>query len=242
MEVVRGVAFDLDDTLYLERDYVAGGFRAVAEAVAEGGEAAGVFEFLWSGFLAGVRGDTFDRLLARYPALGARWKVAELIELYHRQRPAISLLPGVRELLSALSAAGVRLAIITDGSVTGQSNKVTALGIAQTFEPVIISDSWGIKFRKPHERAYRALMEQWKIPAAQMAYVGDNPEKDFLAPRRLGWQTARLRLKDQLRCGLEPAAEEYAPAHEFPSVGELAIWLRAVCALPPAQVEAKEMR
>ena len=66
MKPALGVAFDLDDTLYLERDYVRSGFRAVAEYAVRGADvsAEDAFTFLWHDFLAGVRGS------ARAPQTG----------------------------------------------------------------------------------------------------------------------------------------------------------------------------
>ena len=72
---MRGVVFDLDDTLYLERDYVRSGFQAVAGIVSrEMGHAPGeIFESLCGMFERGVRGDTFDRLLQEYPRIASRY-------------------------------------------------------------------------------------------------------------------------------------------------------------------------
>ena len=45
-------------------------------------------------------------------------------------------------------------------------------------------------------------------------YVGDNPAKDFVTPRRLGWQTVRLRVHGQLRFTEEPPSPAYRAAVE----------------------------
>ncbi|MGQ9635778.1 MAG: HAD family hydrolase, partial [Bryobacteraceae bacterium] len=57
------VAFDLDDTLYLERDYVRSGFEAVGEWAKE---RLGIGDFTqraWRWFQQGRRGDIFNQVL-----------------------------------------------------------------------------------------------------------------------------------------------------------------------------------
>ena len=58
---IRCVVLDIDDTLYLERDYVRSGFEAVGQALGEQ-------EFgptAWRVFLEGGRGDTFNQTFSR---------------------------------------------------------------------------------------------------------------------------------------------------------------------------------
>lgn len=240
MEVIRGVVFDLDDTLYLERDYVASGFRCIAEAIGDqcGGREP-ILEFLSAGFLAGVRGDAFNRLLEEFPALTAHWKLGDLVELYRTHRPDIAVLAPMRELVTALASGGVKLALITDGPVASQSGKVAALDLERFFAPVVLTDAWGVEFRKPHRRSFEAVMENWRFSPAQLVYIGDNPDKDFFAPRALGWQTVRLRMEAQLRHRLDARSPEYAADREFRSVDDLTNWLTAVCALPPAHTRLR---
>jgi putative hydrolase of the HAD superfamily len=48
-----------------------------------------------------------------------------------------------------------------------------------------------------------------------MSYIGDNPEKDFIGPRKLGWLTIRLRQPEQLRFALEPSSAALSPELEI---------------------------
>jgi putative hydrolase of the HAD superfamily len=232
MGLVEGVAFDLDDTLYLECHYVRSGFQRVAEELgARGAETERIFSFLESQFDAGIFSNAFDRLIAAFPDLEFVCNVDELVDLYRSHRPAITLIDGVSSLLGELNRSGIRLALITDGSVVSQSNKIAALAIDQLFEPIYITDSWGVEFRKPHLLAFQAVEQNWGIIPEKLAYIGDNPAKDFYAPRRLGWQTVRLRLERQLRHGLEASSPEFTPAREFGTVEELSAWLHLNCAM-----------
>lgn len=196
-----GVAFDLDDTLYFERDYVKSGFEAVAEYAAAGTSvaAADAFGFLWGEFLAGVRGTTFDDLLARYPEVAARRSVADLVAHYREHAPTLDYLPGAEALLRELLARDVALAVISDGPLVSQQAKADALGVARYAAPVVLTDSWGPDYWKPHVRAFEVVAEAFALPPERLVYVGDNPIKDFHAPRALGWQSVRLRLPGQVR-------------------------------------------
>lgn len=216
-----GVAFDLDDTLYLERDYVKSGFRAVAEHVAAGdGELQGrAFALMWEGFLGGARGTTFNTLLATFPELGERYTITDLVACYREHAPTIDLLPGVEALLLELQSRGARLAVISDGPLVSQAAKAAALGVARYADPVILTDAWGQAYWKPHARAFGAVACAFGLPPERLLYVGDNPEKDFHAPTRLGWRSVRLRLPEQVRHHLPHA--EMPPTFEVTSVAAL---------------------
>lgn len=197
---LAGVVWDVDDTLLLERDYVRSGFRAVARAVAPEGRAANAaFGLLWSDFDAGVRGNAFDRLLAAYPRPGV--SVSDLVRVYREHTPDIALVPGAEAVLDELTALGLRQGAISDGPLASQRAKSAAVGLSRWCDPVILTDVWGRDFWKPHERAFVALEDAWGLSGRQLVYVGDNPVKDFIAPRAHGWRTIRLRLAGQLYAG-----------------------------------------
>lgn len=213
-----GVVFDMDDTLYLERDYVASGFRAVAAAL---GDSDGTwFQFLWSGFEAGVRGSAFDRLLTAHPALAGH-SLDELVATYRMHRPDIGLPATSARALLDLAAAGHALGLITDGPVASQTAKVEALGLADHIPTRILTGFWGPEYTKPHERSYREVSARLDLDAAQLVYVADNPAKDFLAPNRLGWKTVRLRCQGQLHYDLAAADESHSPQVEIETLAVL---------------------
>lgn len=221
-----GVVLDLDDTLYLERDYVKSGFRAVAETAVKGtsvsaGEA---FSFLWNGFLEGSRGSSFDALLKRYPELQS--DVATLVKRYREHLPDISYLPGIEPLLAELRSLNVPLAVISDGPLVSQEAKAEALGVSRYAAPVVLTDAWGQAFWKPHVRAFEHVGEAFGLPHEKLVYIGDNPLKDFHAPTVLGWRSVRLRLPEQVREKLPHDA--VPPTWEVGSVEELRCCLLAL--------------
>ncbi len=227
--MIEGLVFDLDDTLSDEREYVRSGFDHVARAVATSdAEAARLAEWLWAAFESGVRGDTFDRLLAAFPDLGARLTTGDLVTAYRNHSPAIDLAPGVEELLDSLRARGLRLAVLTDGPSASQSAKAAALHLDRWFDPIVLTDTLGPGLAKPSPAGFELISQRWGVPGRHLAYVADNPGKDFVAPRQLGWATVRLRRPTQLRFALEPADAAFEPEIELDSPAAIIGWLESL--------------
>jgi putative hydrolase of the HAD superfamily len=212
--------FDLDDTLYMERDYVRSGFRHVAEAVASDLHPSNtIFDFLWGLFEQGVRGDTFDRLVAAFPSIPMT--AEQLVACYRSHLPAIRLLDGAHDVIESLAAGGCRVGLLSDGPLASQDAKVKALGLEAVLSPVVLTSAWGHTFSKPHPRGYEQFPEHWRLEHERLVYVADNPEKDFVTPKRLGWRTIRLRMDGQLRSCLEASSNDHAPDDEIRSLEEL---------------------
>lgn len=184
---VKGVIFDLDDTLFFERDYVRSGYKAVSRYLGGGYE-----EELWSFFESGR--SAIDELLRK---LGRMDEKAEVLEVYRSHKPEISLAEGTEETISFLKARGIKVGIITDGRPVGQRNKITALGLEKVMDDIIVTDELGgIQFRKPCDIAFRIIQNRWRLPASEMVYVADNPSKDFQGPTQLGMKSVLLKNED----------------------------------------------
>jgi hypothetical protein len=65
------------------------------------------------------------------------------------------------------------------------------------------------------------VMSQFGCHPESRVYVGDNPSKDFQAPRTLGWNTVRLRVRGQLHQWAEPLSPDAAAHRDCGAVGEL---------------------
>lgn len=184
---IKGVIFDLDDTLYSEKEYVRSGYKAVSDYLGGGYEAR-----LWSFFEAGK--PAIDELLKE---LGQENKKAKVLEVYRSHKPAIHLYPGVAEMIEELKEKEIKVGIITDGRPEGQRNKLEALGL--DVDDVIITDELGgVQFRKPCDIAFRILLTRWRLNPADVVYVGDNPVKDFQAPQQLGMRSLWFKNPDGL--------------------------------------------
>lgn len=173
---------DLDDTLYLERDFVRSGFRAVSEWLEHHRAVSGFYECVWDLFQNGIRGRIFDIALEEFNLQEARLLEA-LVECYRSHNPQISLLPDAYEFLQ--NCQRDELAIITDGLSLTQWNKISGLDLKRMVGKIVVTGDWGQAFWKPHPRAFKEVMGA-RHPA-ECRYIADNPEKDFIAPSTLGW-------------------------------------------------------
>jgi len=186
---IRCVVFDVDDTLYLERDYVRSGFAAVGRLLAASHGYAEFEEAAWQRFEAGARGRIFDDVLQ---ACGVVADIDSLVTCYRRHEPAIELLPDARDCLERL-APEVSLAAITDGPADSQHAKLTALGVARWITLGIVTADLGEGLGKPHPRSFELVEQHFGVPGHSCAYIGDNPRKDFAGAKPRGWTTVRVR-------------------------------------------------
>ncbi len=204
---VRAVIFDLDDTLYLERDYVRSGFAAVGAALRErSGRTTTFEEWMWGQFVAGRRKNIFNALSRRYRLNLARKDIAELVRVYRDHRPAIRPCRGVDRVLRSLRRRGVRLGALSDGFLPAQRLKLEALGLARMFQATVFTEEMGRDAWKPSPRGFERIRRRLATPHAACAYVADNPGKDFLAPNQLGWLTVRWRRRGQVHGDNPPPA------------------------------------
>lgn len=178
------VVFDLDDTLYAEREYAVSGYRAIAraESLPEGAVSAA------ADALAEKR-NPMDAMAAVVG--GTEEDISRWVEIYRNHVPEISLYPDAAALLDTLKRGGVRMALITDGRSFGQRAKVKALGLDAYVADADIHISAESGFEKPSPHAYRQVVRNYP-EASEFWYVADNPAKDFIAPTAMGWRTACL--------------------------------------------------
>lgn len=195
------VVFDVDDTLYLERDYVRSGFEAVGRWASVHLGLDGVGSAAWEAFCAGRRRTIFDDVLT---AQGVRDPevVAAMVDVYRRHRPTIALEPDARQCLDELRGRAV-LAVVTDGPRHSQRAKVSALGLPGRTSLVVVTEELGPGRGKPHPLAFEVVEARTGVRAEACTYVADNPTKDFAAPRALGWRTVRVRRPGSLHEGTE---------------------------------------
>ncbi len=178
------IAFDLDDTLYKEVDYVKSGYRAVAE------ENAGIiapevsFGLMWEAFR--TKANSFDAVAVAVEG----FDIAKAVATYRFHRPNIMLDEETEKALQRLKESGHRLCIITDGRSATQRNKIEALRLLHYVDPadVVVSEETGHTKADAHN--FEVVEE--RHPGERYVYIGDNPEKDFFHPNRMGWHTVML--------------------------------------------------
>lgn len=212
------LVFDLDDTLYLERDFAFSGYAHLDGIVAGETGCTGFGTACRRLFAAGERRRIFDRACTELGLPSTPERIAELVAAYHGHFPEIALCPDADRCLAAVSEP---LGLITDGPEHMQRNKLAALRLNERIAHIRPTGAWPPGFGKPHPRAFEE-MERLAAPGAQMIYVADNPAKDFVTPKARGWVTIQIRRDGGVH---DPSPPD--PAHSATAV------ITTLDALPP---------
>jgi len=183
---VRAVCFDLDGTLFDDRQYARAGLeRGAAELERRSGVDL-TAELLSAYFDRGIRAATFDVVLSE-AGLPAD-HVPALVTAYHDGDGALVPYPDAEATLAALSA-DYGIGVLTGG--TGGHEKLTRLGLDTHVDECLVTAE-----RDDSKRDADPFVElAARLGAAHesVVYVGDRPELDFPQPNRLGMTTIRLR-------------------------------------------------
>jgi putative hydrolase of the HAD superfamily len=189
---VEAIVLDIDDTLYLERDYVRSGFDAVGRWVRR---ELGIDDFgarAWAAFESGARHTIFDDVLVELGMRADDALITELVARYRTHPPTIALADDAARALDRWHGT-VDLAAVTDGHMSCQQAKTKALGLDRWTSRVVFTAALGPGKGKPDPAAFALIQEELGVDGKHCVYVADDPAKDFAGPKALGWRTVRVR-------------------------------------------------
>jgi len=213
MRRIRAVIFDLDNGLYPEEDYLLAAYREIAS-------------FL-SSRCSLSKEEIYDRLVgswrkktSMYPRLFndlvtdiglGQELVPELLRIYAGVTPRLSLYPRVGELLDVLRQRGIKLGLLTNGTIGIQRNKIRLLGVEKFFDAVIYAREKGKEGDKPNPEAYLTVLQRLGVAPDETVCIGDNPHTDFLGAKKLGMRTMRVLVGEfkHVRLDAEHEADVY---------------------------------
>ncbi len=197
--MITTVVFDLDDTLYDEIDYCKSGFTAVARYLSQTFPRKITTDLayttLWDIFENGEHTQTFNHALSALELEFDEKFIRGLTLIYRKHIPKLHLPRESRQVLDDLKP-DFQLAILTDGYLPGQRLKIKALGIQTYFRHIVYTEQLGRQCWKPSPAGFEALSRVLGCPFESMVYVGDNVQKDFLAPNQLGMTSIQV-IRDQ---------------------------------------------
>lgn len=183
------VAFDLDDTLFKEADYLHSAWRYIASAISTkyGLDRNALLNIMYESENAfDILHDFLQNKLGDIPE-----NIGWMVSTYRTHFPDIKLNEESRSVIGRLTSRGDTLALITDGRSSTQSNKIKALGLDRYISPDNIYISEQVGESKIGGKAFRILDKRYK--GELKYYVGDNPLKDFYWPRKLNWTAIMLK-------------------------------------------------
>src|SRR5206468_7825697 len=123
--------------------------------------------------------------------------VADLVAVYRRHVPDIVPDSAAAPLLRRLREEGSTVGLLSDGDPEVQGRKLDALGLRDAFDAVVVTGELGDGAGKPSPRGYEEVLRRLGgVSPDEAVYVSDNPAKDFLAARRAGMRSLRVRRPD----------------------------------------------
>ncbi|WP_172196394.1 HAD family hydrolase [Saccharibacillus qingshengii] len=218
------IVFDLDDTLYDEITFVYSGFREVARFLASSYSLSE--DILYADMLCELeqsgRGKVFDAALQK-AGIHSRENVGSCLKVYRQHVPQIELFDDARRFLDR--SAPNSLYIVTDGNKLVQHRKVLALGLYDypAIKKVYISRRFGVHNEKPSPHCFHLICAEEKVSANAVVYVGDNPAKDFVGIRPLGFRTVRIMRGNHKDVEREPHYEAEYRIHTLDELEDILI-------------------
>ncbi|MBN2321150.1 MAG: HAD family hydrolase [Acidobacteria bacterium] len=190
--MIKALIFDLDDTLYREKDFVESGYKAVALHLSKG--IGCDFQQLYATMLDTLhsmgRHSVMNAVKKRCPV--ASIVIEDLVSIYRHHSPEIRMYPGYYGLLKELSGS-YRLGIITDGMPEVQERKIRALRLEGLMDAIIYTWKFGREKQKPHPHSFKLMLQSLETEAENALFVGDNPTKDCTGAHRAGMKYAQIR-------------------------------------------------
>jgi putative hydrolase of the HAD superfamily len=235
---IRGIFFDIDDTLYSTTEFArkarANALRAMiqaglkvdfSDALKELHEVINEFSSNYSFHL--------DKLLGRFPAdcvgnVNPAIVVASGVVQYHQTKFAeLHPFPDVLEVLKILARTDLVRGIITAGLTIKQAEKIVRLKVYDYLTPdaIFISDQVGIS--KPNIKLFLRACSSCGLAPEETMYVGDDPRNDIDPCNKIGIVTVKNRRAGRHR----DAAGETEPDYEIDNFWDLLNILREDFAL-----------
>ena len=188
--MIKLVIFDLDDTLYNEKNFVFAGFKEVCKYLSK--KYNKNVDTLYIDTINILeqygRGRVFNRLCEIH---NFNEDIKKLIKIYRETKPELRLYEDAKEILSFINKK-YKTGIITDGMAKVQWNKIRSLNLEKKIDKIIVTDDYGKESWKPSIRPFEIILDYFSIKSQESIYIGDNPNKDFIPCRKLGIHSVRI--------------------------------------------------
>lgn len=219
---IEVVAFDADDTLWVNEPFFRESERRFCSLVAPWAAADEAVERLYGREVAnmslygyGVKACVLS-MVETALELGGETLPAEVVRGIvtlgrdQLQRP-VELLPGVRETLRRLQGR-YRLAVVTKGDLLDQRRKLRLSGLAPCFDAVeVMADK--------DEASYGEVMRRLGVAPGAFLMVGNSLRSDVLPVLALGGRAVHIPFEETWRH--EEVAPEECALHDIPTLGTI---------------------
>lgn len=114
--------------------------------------------------------------------------VDELVDEYlNHFRNFCTERPGASDAVRQLGREGYKIGLISNGKSPLQEENLSALGIADFFDSIIVSEAVGC--RKPEPAIFELACKELSVSPEKCIFVGDSPIADILGAANVGMYT-----------------------------------------------------
>lgn len=198
--MIRGVLFDLDNTLLDFMQMKRASIEAAVAAMIDAGMPVSrdeAFEEIYRLYdQVGIEHQQIFNLFLtqRFGDIQYKWLAAAIIA-YRRARDGVMVTyPHVRPTLVELLRRGLRLAVISDAPRLNAWLRLCQLDLHHAFDPVVTFEDTGQ--RKPSARPFERALDMMGLLPREVIMIGDWPERDMVGAGRLGIKTVFARYGD----------------------------------------------
>lgn len=111
----------------------------------------------------------------------------ELFNLYQSHPAKLHLYEDAHAFLAYAKERGLKIGILTNGSLQAQAHKVKLLGLDKSAHIAIeYARAEGAAYEKPHINAYKRILQKLGVESSACAFIGDNPRTDILGANNAG--------------------------------------------------------
>lgn len=178
---IKLIIFDLDNTLYDENTYFNSVFLAFCKR----------YNFPTDPIKKVLdhqsrirEKDIFKSFLNLLPSGFSQLLHEELFSLYCSLKTPLSPYEDAQRLLNFLQKKNFLFAILTNGSVQAQQNKIRNLGFEKY--PIFYAREFGREYEKPNPLSFQRVLQHFNIKAEASIFVGDNPKNDIIGSQKVG--------------------------------------------------------
>ena len=194
--MIKGVLFDLDDTLYDSSSFADRARREAIKMMIDSGlnateeEAYNILQRIIKQKGSNYTKHFDDLVKAIMGHYEPRITTMGIITYHNVKFALLRPYPDTIKTLIELKKMGLKLGVITDGITIKQWEKLIRLGIVDFFDDVITSEEFGLG--KPNIEFFEYGIKKMNLNPDETIYVGDRVDRDIIPAKKVGMRTIRI--------------------------------------------------
>lgn len=193
--MIKGILFDMDNTLLDFMFYKRETAKATAKAMVDKGLPANEKEIYKKIFeIYDEKGIEYQKtcydVVKPYNLeinLAEKIQHAGIIAYIRKKYEVIKPYPGVKKTLKKIKKKKIKMGIVSDAPRNKIWDRLILSELEDEFD-IVVSHSDTLKY-KPHPSSFKLALDKLKLKPNEIIFVGDNPDRDIKGAKRLGMKT-----------------------------------------------------